>query len=151
MTLPTTRPTTLPPLRREVIVSCDRDTAYRRWVDEIGAWWPMGAHSVFGDGATVAFAGDTIVETAPTGETAVWGTVTEADPPEGLSFTWHPGQTADDATQVSVSFTATDDPQLTLVTLVHTGWEAYADPTAARDSYASGWVGVLDRLADTTV
>ncbi len=138
---------TLPPLRRQVLVSCDPDTAYRRWVEEIGAWWPIASHSVFGAGASVAFAADTIVETAPTGETAVWGTVTEAAPPERLSFTWHPGQTAADATHVSVSFTATEDAQQTLVTLVHTGWEAYADPTSARDSYASGWVGVLDDFA----
>ena len=31
--------------------------------------------------------------------------------------------------------------------MVHTGWEAYGDPAAARDRYDQGWPTVLDRLA----
>lgn len=138
---------TVPPLRREILVSCDPATAYTLFVDDIGTWWPVGSFSVHGDGSIVALDGDRFVETGPSGETAVWGTITEADPPERVAFTWHPGQDPADATHVAVTFTATRDANVTLVTLVHTGWEAYPEPAAARDEYAGGWITVLDRLA----
>lgn len=139
---------TLPPLRRQVLVGCDQATAYRLFLDDIGAWWPLESFSCFGAGGTVVVDGDRFVETAPTGETAVWGTVTTADPPNTLSFTWHPGRDPADATKVSVTFTPTGDPAATLVTLEHTGWEALSDPRAARDTYAGGWSTVLDRYVD---
>ena len=141
---------TLPPLRRQVLVSCDPATAYRLWIDDIAAWWPIETHSVYGAEARVAFEGDTIVETSADGETAVWGTVTEATPPALLAFTWHPGQSAEHASHVSVAFTPTGADDVTLVTLTHTGWEAYGDRAeAARREYAEGWIGVLDLLADS--
>lgn len=86
---------TVPPLRRQILVGCDQATAYRSFVNEIGAWWPLGSHSCFGDGGTVALDGDRFVEIGPTGETAVWGTITAAEAPRLVSFTWHPGREAD--------------------------------------------------------
>lgn len=138
---------TLPPVRRQVLVACDQTTAYRLFVDDIGTWWPLESFGCFGAGSTVVFDGDRFVETAPSGETAVWGTVTTADPPNSLTFTWHPGMESTDASQVTVMFTATGDPATTLVTLEHSGWEAYPDPDAARTEYSGGWVSVLDRYA----
>jgi uncharacterized protein YndB with AHSA1/START domain/uncharacterized protein YciI len=136
----------VPPLRRQVLVACDPATAFRLWTDDIGAWWPVASHSCFGEGSHVAFDGDRIVETSSTGETALWGTVVEVDEPSTLAFTWHPGRDAGTATRVTVSFTATADDGVTLVTLVHTGWEVLADPTAARSEYSRGWFTVLDGL-----
>ena len=138
---------TLPALRREIVVACDQITAYRLFVEEIGSWWPLASVGCFGDGAVVALDGNRFVETGPHGETAVWGTITESDAPRSLSFTWHPGREADGASSVHVSFTETNDDQATLVTLEHAGWESYADPTAARDEYGSGWSGVLELYA----
>ena len=139
---------TVPPLRRQILVGCDQATAYRRFVDEIGAWWPLGSHSCFGEGGTVALDGDRFVETGPNGETAVWGTITAADAPRLVSFTWHPGRDPDQrVTQVTVSFTETGDDDTTLVTLLHAGWESYPEPALARDEYASGWVAVLGGYA----
>lgn len=140
---------TLPPLRREVLVSCDPGTAYRLFVDDIGAWWPLATHSVFGADATVALAGEQFVETSASGESAVWGTITTAAPPRLVAFTWHPGSDPAGATHVEVTFTPTGDQYVTLVSLVHTGWEAYGDPAAVRDNYSGGWITVLDRLAST--
>jgi uncharacterized protein YndB with AHSA1/START domain len=137
----------LPPLRRQVLVACDPPTAYRLWRDDIGSWWPLASHSCFGEGSDVAFDGDRIVETSPSGQQAIWGTVVDDDEPSLLSFTWHPGRDASAATHVTVTFAATGDDAATLVTLVHTGWEAYGDPDAARSDYGRGWVTVLDRLA----
>lgn len=132
--------TEVPPLRREVIVEASPDVAFRVFTDRIGAWWPLAAHSVFGDG-TVEFVHGTIVETSASGERDVWGTVTDWDPPNHLAMTWHPGSTPDRATAVEVSFFAVGDH--TLVTLVHRGWEVYADPQAASDEYEMGWPAVL--------
>lgn len=81
---------TVPPLRRQVLVACDPATALQLWTDNVGAWWPLGKFSVFGADATVAFVGDDIIETSPNGETAVWGTVTDRTA-DTLAFTWHPG------------------------------------------------------------
>lgn len=138
----------LPPLRRQVLVGCDQPTAYRLFTDEIGAWWPLGSHGCFGPDGSVAFDGRRIVETGPSGETAIWGTVAADDPPRSISFTWHPGRPADEATDVTVTFSPTGDPDVTLVTLEHSGWEAYRDPAAARGNYAGGWVVVLGCYAD---
>jgi uncharacterized protein YciI/uncharacterized protein YndB with AHSA1/START domain len=139
---------TLPLLRRQIIVACDQLTAYRLFVEEIGTWWPVATVGCFGQGATVKLDGHKFVETGPGGETAVWGTITESDAPRSLSFTWHPGREADVASLVRVSFTETSDEQATLVTLEHSGWESYPDPTAARNEYGSGWTGVLRTYSD---
>lgn len=137
---------TLPPLRRQVLVPCDPSTAYQLFVDDIGAWWPLARYSRFGDGGSVAFDGTRFVETGPSGDTAVWGTIIEARPPDMVSFAWHPGGDPDLATQVAVTFAPASDPGVTLVTLVHSGWEAHADPITARDEYSDGWITVLDRF-----
>ena len=138
----------LPPLRRQVLVGCDQPTAYRLFTAEIGAWWPLESHGCYGPGGSVSFDGRQIVETGPAGETATWGTVTADDSPRSISFTWHPGRPSDEATHVTVTFAATGDPDTTLVTLEHSGWEAHRDPEAARGNYAGGWTVVLDRYAD---
>ncbi|MGO1173347.1 MAG: SRPBCC domain-containing protein [Actinomycetaceae bacterium] len=135
---------TIPPLRREVLVACDPATARRLWTEEIGLWWPLASFGCFGAGGTLAFDGPEIVETSTSGERAVWGTVIE-DGELALTFSWHPGRDASEATHVRVSFTATGSDDVTLVTLIHTGWES----TAARDEYAGGWVTVLGELART--
>ncbi|MFV0307930.1 MAG: SRPBCC domain-containing protein [Desertimonas sp.] len=131
----------VPPLRRQVLVPCDPATAERLWTDELGAWWPIGSFGCFGEGAHVEFDGDTIVETSADGERAIWGTVTSRTS-GALSYTWHPGRDASEATSVTVTFTPTGAEDLTLVTLVHTGWETIE----ARDDYAGGWIAVLDHF-----
>jgi uncharacterized protein YndB with AHSA1/START domain/uncharacterized protein YciI len=139
---------TLPALRRQIIVACDQATAYRLFVEEIGAWWPIASHGCFGEGASVALHGNQFLETGPEGEVAVWGTIIESDAPRALSFTWHPGREPDSASQVRVHFTETGDEHATLVTLEHSGWESYTDPKAARDEYSSGWKTVLGIYAE---
>jgi uncharacterized protein YndB with AHSA1/START domain len=58
-----------------------------------------------------------------------------------VAFTWHPGQTPERESHVEVTFTAAG-PQ-TLVTVIHSGWDALADPAAARAEYDHGWQIVL--------
>jgi uncharacterized protein YndB with AHSA1/START domain len=140
----------VPPLRREVLVGADRDLAFTVFTDQIGAWWPLGVHSVHGADATVAFVdpgvGARIVESQDGADDSVWGTVTRWSPPELVAFTWHPGMSPDAASQVTVTFEETDGK--TLVTLEHTGWESFGDRAAeARENYEGGWTVVLGGYA----
>ena len=140
----------VPPLRREVLVDADRDLAFAVFTERIRAWWPLGEHSVHGEGGSVTFVdpgiGARIVESKEGAEDAVWGTVTRWEPPELVAFTWHPGLSPDAASQVTVTFEETDGK--TLVTLEHTGWESFGDRAAqARASYQQGWPVVLGGYA----
>ena len=138
----------LPPVRREVLVAGDPATAFRLWVKEIGRWWPLQSHSVFGADGRVEFRCDDIVEYSPDGEESIWGTVIGRDTPRRLGFTWHPGRSPDEATYVEVHFDPTADTGRSLVTLEHSGWEAYADPEESREDYDEGWPKVMGRYAD---
>ena len=137
---------TVPLVRREILVDADPATAFEIFTTGIGRWWPLAELSVHGADATVAFTGGQIVESSSGGEKAVWGTVTRWDPPGTVAFTWHPGRPVERASHVEVTFTAADGQ--TLVRLEHAGWEAFDDPAAARAEYDHGWPMVLDRYRD---
>lgn len=132
---------TLPPIRRSIVVAAAPARAYAAWLDEIGQWWPLATHSVFGRGNTVAFVDGDLVETGADGARTVWGTVLVADPPHLLRFTWHPGH-EDERGTVELRFTPVG-PAETLVTLEHAGWEHYPNPEETREDYRVGWVPVL--------
>ena len=66
-------------------------------------------------------------------------------PPKRLAIDWHPGHDPEQASQVSVEFTAVGDQ--TLVVLEHAGWERFADAVAARQEYDRGWPRVLSRYS----
>jgi len=134
----------VPPIRREVLVPGAPEVAFAVFAEQIGAWWPLAELGVFHDG-TVAFAEGRIVEYSAAGEESVWGTVTAWEPPSALAFTWHPGSDPAVASRVAVAFSATEGG--TLVTLVHDGWESFADPSAARAEYDRGWPRVLAGFA----
>ena len=137
---------TISPLRREVRVGVDQSTAWTVFTAHLGAWWPLGQHSVGGATSSVAIEGDRVVERTPDGTEHVWAEVVERREGELLRLSWHPGQDAGPAaTDVEVTFTP--DGVGTLVTLVHTGWERTSHPERARESYAGGWVVVLRRFA----
>jgi Activator of Hsp90 ATPase homolog 1-like protein len=138
-------------LIKTVTVPARPDRAFTVFVDEIGTWWPLGGFSVGGASSTVAFERDAagraarLVETLADGTTTAWGSVTRWDPPRAVAFTWHPGERAESATHVEVTFTAEGDG--TLVRLAHGGWSARTDGTAARERYDTGWEVVLAPLA----
>lgn len=136
---------------KTVTVPARPDRAFAVFVDDIGAWWPLGGFSVGGESSTVAFARDDdgratrLVETLAAGGTTDWGVVTRWEPPHVVAFTWHPGEGADAATHVEVTFTPDGDG--TLVRLVHGGWAARADGAAACERYDTGWEVVLAPFA----
>ena len=134
------------PVVRAVTVRRTPEDAFRLFTADIGAWWPMEEHSVFGATARVAVEGAEIVERSGEGERSVWAEVVESSPPRRLVLSWHPGTEPAKATRVEVSFLA--DGEGTRVELTHTGWEALGERAeAARQSYDTGWVLVLERYA----
>jgi uncharacterized protein YndB with AHSA1/START domain/uncharacterized protein YciI len=132
----------LTPIRREILVDASPQAAFEVFTAGIGRWWPVAELSVYGAGAEVGFSGGRIVERSPEGQSAAWGTVTRWEPPGCVAFTWHPGGDPEPASRVTVTFTAAG--RQTLVRLEHAGWEAFADPAAARAEYEHGWPQVLD-------
>jgi uncharacterized protein YciI len=139
----------VPPIRREILVDADPVTAFAVFTERLGRWWPLAELSVYGADATVAFTDGQIIERSADGRAAVWGNVTRWEPPEAVAFSWHPGQPAERASHVEVTFAAAAAGQ-TRVRLEHSGWEAFADPAAARAEYDHGWPMVLDRYRDDT-
>lgn len=137
--------TTIAPVRREVLVRADLDTAFGLFTDQIGAWWPLETFSAHGAQATLAFEDGRLVERLGTASD-VWAEVLEWDPPHLLRMTWHPARPEGPATEVTVRFAAEDEQ--VRVALEHVGWERLADPHEARTSYHDGWPMVLGRYAD---
>jgi len=130
-----------------VHVRAPQEKAFRLFTEQIGGWWPMESHSVFGATATVAMEHGVVVETSATGERTVWAEVTLSEPPNRWSLRWHPGTDPERPTTVDVTFVADDEGTRVIVT--HTGWEALGERAQeARRSYDDGWVPVLERLAE---
>jgi uncharacterized protein YndB with AHSA1/START domain len=140
--------TTTAPLLRTVTVAVPVERAFDVFTRRIGDWWPLRAHSCFGEtSAGVTFEGDRLVERSTSGDEAVWGEVTAWEPPTRIAYTWHPGYADDDPrTEVEVRFVARGAS--TVVEVEHRGWERLgARAHEARASYANGWPTVLEHLA----
>ena len=138
------------PVRKKANIAASPDVAFHRFTAEMTEWWHLGSYSVNGDGGTVEFgaaAGEGIVEHGPGGESSVWGTILEWDPPRKVRFTWHPGRPPTTADEVEVTFLSTGES--TEVTLVHTGWTPTAESRQRRRRYESGWDELLTAYRDS--
>lgn len=138
------------PIIRSAFVQRNQEDAFRIFTTEIGAWWPLPTHGLFGErAASVSFRDGQIVETAVDGSELVWGEIRQWEPPSGLIMSWHPGRDATDASEVEVRFIASEGG--TNVVLEHRGWEQFgADAMSRRRSYIgpNAWGYVLDHFAD---
>ncbi|MEV6417490.1 SRPBCC domain-containing protein [Kribbella sp. NPDC051718] len=134
------------PVVKRVVVQTTQERAFDLFTKHLGAWWPLKSHSIGEDKATTVelegAVGGRIVEYGEDGPLGYWGTVSDWDPPNSLSFTWHPGSDPKQAGSITVSFTPLDDG--TAVELVHSGWERRPDGAEAREGYNTGWDYVLD-------
>jgi uncharacterized protein YndB with AHSA1/START domain len=145
---------TMQTLRREVTVACDPAKAFEVFTERIGEWWPLQTHSLsirrFGaPGTTVAFRDGILLETAPNGDELRWGEVTAWEPPNRLAYTWRIGRDDDLHTDVETTFQAIEEG--TLVRVVHTGWEIWAERAdEIRADYETGWTPVLAAYAGAT-
>ena len=52
---------TVPPIRREILVDADPAVAFEVFTTGIGQWWPVEEHSVHGKGGAVATEDDASV------------------------------------------------------------------------------------------
>ena len=136
------------PVRKNVVVRCSLSRAFWIFTREIDAWWPKKEHSV-GEERSESIhleprIGGRLIETHSGRSETVWGTIRVWDPPNRLVFSWHPGRSGDEATEVEVLFTS--QGRDTRVALEHRGWEGRRDARTARAEYDRGWVGVLEKL-----
>lgn len=146
---------TQPPVVKTVSVPLSPEAAFELFTARLGDWWPVETHSVAAGAGGVsqsvelgAGPGGQIVETTPDGQSHVWGTIAEWDPGTALAFSWHPGRTASEATEVRVTFEP-DGNGGSNVTLTHTGWEVLgARAETVRDNYDQGWVPVLQQYSE---
>ncbi len=135
------------PLVKTVRVPIGPEAAFELFTRGLARWWPLATHSV-GEANAIDCrmeegVGGRILERDRDGSEHIWGTIRDWQPPQYLSFTWHPGRSADTAQTIDVRFAATGDGG-TIVTLAHSGWDAYGERAATmRANYDSGWNFVL--------
>ena len=139
------------PIVKSVTVFWPPETAFRRFTDEMGTWWPVETHSLSGERAqTVTMEGregGRLYETDVDGKTCLWGTLTAWQPYEYVAFTWHLDRDPSTAQRVEVRFTA--DGEGTTVEVTHRDWEVFAERAEeVRGNYLGGWDGVLGRYAE---
>ncbi|EBA12877.1 SRPBCC family protein [Roseobacter sp. CCS2] len=133
------------PIKKTLTVPLTAEEAFTLFTTKMDTWWPSAKFSVFGEKAKITFPnhkGGDIVETSEDGQRDVWGTLIAYDPGVFLSFTWHPGRPASEATVVTVEFTQTEAG--TKCDLTHGGFGILGDTAdAVSNSYLTGWDLVL--------
>ncbi len=134
-----------PPVIRSAWVPRSVDETFTILTDEIGAWWPLDSHGVFGPRtAGVSFESGRVVERSQAGEEAVWAEVAVWDPPHRLVLAWHPGQGPEEATEVEISFAA--ERGGTHVAVEHRGWERLGSDRRLGYVGPDAWGSILDRF-----
>jgi len=141
---------TTAPIIRAAWVARSQADAFRIFTEEIGAWWPLPTHGLFGPSAGgVHFRDGKLIEQSTDGTESVWAEVKLWDAPTRLVIAWHPGQDVGNASEVEVVFEQHHGG--TRVVVEHRGWEAFgADAASVRNNYVgpNAWGYVLDHFAD---
>jgi uncharacterized protein YndB with AHSA1/START domain len=132
--------------------------AFRRFTEEMGAWWPpeyTWAQQTLDTIVVEPREGGRCYERGPHGFSCDWGRVVECEPPQRLLFTWQispqrvPQPDPDRASVVEVRFSA-DGDSATRVELEHRDFERHGEGAesyrAAMDS-PQGWPLLLERFA----
>lgn len=139
---------TIPPVEFDMDLKCAPQRAFEGFTKDIAQWWPLDSHSVGGASSKgcvfEAKVGGRIYEILPDGTEADWGSVLEYSAPRLLRYNWHPGQEADQCTEVIVTFSKT--PSGTHMKLLHIGWEIHGDRAeSVRENYDTGWQHVAGK------
>ena len=146
-----TQHTALEPVRKQILVDCDVETAFRTFTDDIATWWPVEGHSITGEGTTPCSSqrtGGRMYERARDGQEHDWAAILVYEPPHRVVLEWKVNPAAP-PTEVEVRFSADGDG--TRVELEHRGFEQYpSGGTEERGSYDTGWSYVLERFRETT-
>jgi uncharacterized protein YndB with AHSA1/START domain len=134
------------PLELEFEVGCSPEQTFELWTTRTGAWWPK-THTVSAlPGVEVVIepgVGGRMFERTPRGEEHDWGEVTAWEPPHRIAYLWHLRQDRADATEVEITFSATEGAG-TRVSIVHRGWDRLgARGPAGRERNQRGWDELL--------
>jgi uncharacterized protein YndB with AHSA1/START domain len=144
--------TALEPVRKQISVDCDVESAFHTFTADIATWWPVASHSISGEGTTPYFEGRTggrMYERTADGHEHDWANIVAYEPPHRVVLEWMVNPAAP-PTEVEVRFS--QDGDRTRVELEHRGWERYpTGGTEERGSYDSGWGYVLGRLQEAVV
>ncbi len=141
----------LDPVTKTIEVPCSQKFAFDTFVNKVDGWWPLDKNSVSAMNGEVARSvaiepklGGEVYEIGHDGQRHDWGSVTEYQPYSSLTLDWHIGLPAENASVVSIKFTAIDEKR-TRVELTHSRWEVFGDKAdAMRAGYDQGWVGVFE-------
>jgi hypothetical protein len=142
---------TILPVTKSLVVKQPIAAAFRLFTSEIGRWWPLNTHSVFGEAAKTCVVDEQvsgrIYEVHADGRQAEWGRILAWEPPFLFACSWYPGRDPDSAQELKVIFQAEADG--TRVTLIHAGWEQLGEQgMASRANYEHGWDMVLAGYID---
>jgi uncharacterized protein YndB with AHSA1/START domain len=144
-----TQHTALEPVRKQISVACDVESAFRTFTEDIATWWPVETHAITDRPEMVVFeqnTGGRVYERARGGQECDWATILVFDPPHRVVLEWKVN-TAAPPTEVEVRFS--QDGEGTRVDLEHRGWEQYpSGGVDERSAYDSGWSGVLARYKE---
>jgi hypothetical protein len=150
-----TTQTSLEPVVKTITVRCSQERAFDVFTARMGSWWPVTRFSIAADEGVSEVVdvridpteGGRCYEVRADGSEADWGHVVAWEPPSRVAMSWKPTLRAQPSTEWEVVFTA-EGPDATRVVLTHTGWERLGeDGPEARESYLSGWDGVLGLYA----
>lgn len=150
--------TTVPPVRKTVMVKQPVDQAFAWFTARIDQWWPRSqplASELGGGAGTVVLEPrpqGQIYRRRPDGTIDWWGEVNAWEPPHRLVLRWQPGASGPApagtaaATEIEDRFTPVGAE--TRVDLEHRGWEQLGGQGAAqREDYESTWGHVLAQYA----
>lgn len=155
MSMETSAPTE--PVRKSVRVACDVETAFRIFVEDFSAWWPVERFSRTADeqyapGVTLdrlifePRTGGRVYEVNSDGVEGSWAEVLAYEPPRRLVLAWKPNDREEPPTEVEIRFEPEADG--TVVNLEHRGWERLGSRAGeARASHDVGWQIPLERFA----
>lgn len=142
--------TNLPPVVRAAWVNRSAEDAFEVFTTEIGAWWPLPTHGLFGAASSsVVFRDQKLIELSVDGSEATWAEVLAWEPARRVVLSWHPGGDGTQASEVEILFEP--DGAGTRVVIEHRGWQAFGQAAVERRLGYVGpnaWGYVLDHFAD---
>jgi hypothetical protein len=141
---------TIEPVRKEIVVECPQERAFRVFTQRIDAWWPRDYHIGKAEMQTACVeerVGGRIFERGVDGVECPWGEVLVWEPPRRFVWAWQiTAQWQYDpafVTEIEVTFMA-EGPQRTRVQLEHRYLERYGDAAEAmRKTMNEGWAPML--------